>query len=703
MSRRAGDAAGQRWLFLAAALPLFGLYLRTLSPTVPFEDGGEMIAPSFTLGIHHPPGYPLYALVGRLAAAVPLGDIAFRFNLLSAACGAAACGLAACVAYRLLAGVSGLRPALGWLASLAAAWLLGTASQLWWQSVIAEKYAMNLCFNAALLLVMAMGLAALRRAGRSPARWLMLLALLWGISASHHGQTVYFAPSAALLGWLALARLPARRRLRAAVFLVLLAVLGLSLKGMYPPIRSAAGPLFNWNAPSNLPRYADYAGGGPYQYRILYWTPWQAAKRLVHHVSDYPVRQFGYPGVALALLGLGWLFRVRRREALVLALAWGTGVLYCVNFSLEGIAVQTYYLPTFMILAVWIACGLAVSARWLESRGRLAADRRPAVSRPLTAAVAAALLIGWGGWQAAAHGRESRRDRHYFAWDLSSALLRSCPPGSILIAYADYDLFPLWYTHYIEERRPDVILVNSNSVPDPAATSTREGAKRVQLLFPRGQEPLARRFEYLPDLLRRDPGRPVCFSVVYEAAEALDLLPHGAVYRWCRDPEALRREDVRRERRWFHGWAALRGVLDTGAVRDSNTRTALSYYAYGDYRRAFVLDRRGEAEAALAMYRRALSWPDFWGTGPAATHASIGLLLYRTRHDVAGAIAEYEAAIVRDPSWLPAHRALGGLYVAEGRTADAVRVFRHVAELAPRDPLAQADLRRAEALGGRAR
>ena len=54
-------------LWLAVSGSLYLAYLLTLSPTVPLEDGGEMIRAAFTLGVTHPPGYPLYTLLGRLA------------------------------------------------------------------------------------------------------------------------------------------------------------------------------------------------------------------------------------------------------------------------------------------------------------------------------------------------------------------------------------------------------------------------------------------------------------------------------------------------------------------------------------------------------------------------------------------------------------------------------------------------------------
>ena len=47
------------------------VYTKTIAPTVPFWDGGEFIAASYILGIPHPPGSPLYILIGRLFSVLP--------------------------------------------------------------------------------------------------------------------------------------------------------------------------------------------------------------------------------------------------------------------------------------------------------------------------------------------------------------------------------------------------------------------------------------------------------------------------------------------------------------------------------------------------------------------------------------------------------------------------------------------------------
>ena len=62
----------------------FIVYFNTMAPTVSFWDTGEFIATSHILGIPHPPGSPLFLLIGKFFSLIPISsDIAFRVNILS--------------------------------------------------------------------------------------------------------------------------------------------------------------------------------------------------------------------------------------------------------------------------------------------------------------------------------------------------------------------------------------------------------------------------------------------------------------------------------------------------------------------------------------------------------------------------------------------------------------------------------------------
>jgi hypothetical protein len=85
------------------AMLAFLAYALTVQPTVSFWDCGEFIACAATLGIPHPPGAPLFVLVGRCFALLhTAGDIGLRINLVSVAFGALSVGLGYLLLARLL-------------------------------------------------------------------------------------------------------------------------------------------------------------------------------------------------------------------------------------------------------------------------------------------------------------------------------------------------------------------------------------------------------------------------------------------------------------------------------------------------------------------------------------------------------------------------------------------------------------------------
>ena len=74
-------------LFVFSAI----VYMVTLEPTVSFWDCGEFILSAFKLQVGHPPGAPLFLMVGRIATLFAGGDtskVALMINILSALCSA---------------------------------------------------------------------------------------------------------------------------------------------------------------------------------------------------------------------------------------------------------------------------------------------------------------------------------------------------------------------------------------------------------------------------------------------------------------------------------------------------------------------------------------------------------------------------------------------------------------------------------------
>ena len=124
------------------------LYVITLAPTTALWDASEYITAAYTLGIPHPPGNPLFVLLGRVASLVPIATVAVRVNMLAAVCSA----LSAAVWFLVVERVLGDWFPLRWtrlVGASVASILSATAFTVWNQSVVNEKvYTVSLAFFA---------------------------------------------------------------------------------------------------------------------------------------------------------------------------------------------------------------------------------------------------------------------------------------------------------------------------------------------------------------------------------------------------------------------------------------------------------------------------------------------------------------------------------------------------------------------------
>ena len=75
-----------------------------MAPEVTLQDSGELVTGAFSFGVPHPPGYPLWALMGYVWShfIVPFGNPAWRMGLLSVVTGAMTVGLMTIIMTRSL-------------------------------------------------------------------------------------------------------------------------------------------------------------------------------------------------------------------------------------------------------------------------------------------------------------------------------------------------------------------------------------------------------------------------------------------------------------------------------------------------------------------------------------------------------------------------------------------------------------------------
>ncbi len=487
-------------------------YLMTLSPTIHVGDSGELASAAATLGIAHPPGYPLWTILGRTAVLLGVGSPALSTNVLSALAAAGAAGLLAVVLSMLTGRL---------LVSAGAALAFALCRGVWSTAVVTEVYSLNLLMTIAVL-------AAALGGRRGRPGLFLLAAYLLGLGTANHPFVLQVAPLVAALALIPSGRHPepVAARLRRLLPMFGLFVLGISAY-LYLPIRWSAGADWVWGGPREFGDLLDHV------LRVQYGGLGEAA-------SDSSIamrwRVFGeilagnLPLVfsIAALFGLGQLVREGhpKRAALLLVffLVAGPVTAGMIRFEdtfLDRSVASVFFLPAAM--AAWLLAGVGLAAI-----DRLVTDRLGG-RRGVGLAVTAILALAAPVHLARANIDVCDRSESTLARDYADEIFRELPEHARLYAKGDNEVFILAYFHRVEGRRPDVELI------DWTMNLGVEAWGEDVVARPRPERPAARRAREL-ELAFAEQDRPVFYT------DLVDMSGYGG----CRlEPNGLLQQLLR--------------------------------------------------------------------------------------------------------------------------------------------------------------
>jgi len=474
-------------------LLIWGIYLKTLCPTLYVGDSGELITAGYGLGIAHPPGYPIYSLLGRIFSLVPLGELALRFNLLSAFFSASAVtGLA----LFLLLAYSDLCLA----TALSLTWGLGLA--YWEMAISTEVYPVASLLLLLLLITLHQPKRKTLKASLYPA------ALFMGLGICAHYGFLLFAPG--VLAYLVCSYPPAR--LKSAFFLILiLGLLGFATFG-YLPLRASSQPSINWGNPVNLRNLLNHLQRTEYD-EVGAQRGWVNFLEQFRYQGWYLRRELPLFSGFVALLGLGVSLRRRRAQfwlSLLVILTMSLVGAFFLNYDLPSRALgfgPKFFIPFYLILLIELA-GL-FSLCFSLTRGRLRLLKLTVLLLPLIS------LIG--------HYHGSNLRGHRLAYYLGIDILNTVPARSYLfLEEEDNELFILSYFANVLARRADLELLDpyANLFPRTYETYFRLNRRR----------PPDRRYRNQVEQLAREQSNPR--SIYYTIKPGLNapLLSSGLLY-----------------------------------------------------------------------------------------------------------------------------------------------------------------------------
>ncbi len=191
--------------YIAAAIFVLTLimYAATTQSSVAFWDAGELAAATIALEVPHPPGTPLFEILGRLAMMVPVGaDSGFRINLLSALSSALTIMFMYLIGVKIISRWKGsptnpLSAILVFSSSAIGALTYSVTDTFWFNAVESEVFAMSMLFVASVVWLALVWFERAEEPGSD--RYLLLIAYLMGLSIGVHQLSLLAYFTVALL------------------------------------------------------------------------------------------------------------------------------------------------------------------------------------------------------------------------------------------------------------------------------------------------------------------------------------------------------------------------------------------------------------------------------------------------------------------------------------------------------------------------
>lgn len=376
-------------------------------------DSGEFSLVFSSLGIAHPPGYPLYTILGRVFL-ILTGFLkpAFGANLLNVL-------IAAGVVVPLYYLFGGRKNAIA-AGILAAVWAF---SPLFWSETQGvEVYTLSLLFVAMISAVVLNG---------HEKKW-YVTAYVLGLSLGHHPMVLAVVPGVVFF-------MIIERRgfdLRRILVSISLLLLGISVY-IYLPVRASVGPVANWGNPAEFPAFYAQVTAAMYQ---------QAAEfsggnfyRSTAFFLDLIRSNWSWAGIALLVCGIAVGIRYYLRRTIFFLLLMIANLLLAAFYRIPDI--DPYYLPG-LFAGFCIIGGLA---EWVITRQPRKLVRYAAA---VAGGAAVVLMITF-------NYRQMDRSDYTLADDYGKLILDTAHSGAVF-TFDDAGSFPALYKRYAENYRPAV-------------------------------------------------------------------------------------------------------------------------------------------------------------------------------------------------------------------------------------------------------
>jgi hypothetical protein len=564
-----------KYVLAAFALAVFGILLSTAPSTVYLGDSGEMMSAAYCLGIGHPPGYPLHMLMTKIFTMLPLGDVAFRGNLLSITMAVLVfLAMFFMVTFMLQAVFKEKKNVFMEVSALLTACIFAFSYMFWFQAVQSKG---GVYITAHLFELMGM-LMCLKYIDLRKVRYFYLAAYLAGfLPAVHH--------SAALIMIFILVAL--LLNMQELTIEQMQNGLGLFLLSFFTPylylfIRARAHPVVCWGDIATAGQVLNHVirkvyfnmPRGPFNMDVVLFKLRNFCGQFLYSYKA---------GVLFTLTGFVFLF-LRARTLFYSALAFVIldlgALIYLTGYSYAPFNV---YMNSGFYLLVDVVL-LAVAGAGIYGLAGLFGGRN------LLKICFIAVLFLLPVYEVAAHRVLNDQSRKFTAYDNANNDLRTLSDGDILFAEEDFQVFNLLYLKYVKHLYPGIRVYDRSanfldtSIFEKFKDAGMESKLKVRasnqqeldFMMMQLTQRLERAAEY--EVIMGNPGRVYYTSLTEFPLLKLSTKPYGILNKLVPDnknkPDAINLMQIYTIRDYFNN-----GMLDL-YYRDVLGRYFIQYAKY---------------------------------------------------------------------------------------------------------------------------
>ncbi len=539
-----------KFIAIGAGLVVAIIYLHLQANTIYGGDAGDLAAAIATVGIPHPPGYPLYTLVGVLITKViSFGTLAWKVAFLSSL-PSIFCSLILFELLRLLNKKI--------LPSLISVFTFAFLYPVWLYSEVVEVFALNNFFILLLLWLFYHFYIS------GKIRYLYFGAFVFGLSLAHHHIILFLVPALLYLFWFKKKNLDKKTYFFSFIFFSI----GL-IPYLYSIVASYNYPAVNWMGDPNWDNFIKLvtrAGYGTFTSNAL----------IIHHplvrfldlwaFFNFVYKDFRVLGCFLLLIGAVSFLKLKQRKkytAIIIAIISYLFFIFYSSFSLasnfnvgtfERFVQPLYLLFVFLLcrglILIETAIGKFIALKFAFQKARI-----------LSRVFMLMFFIYPLGLFILNYPKISILKNDFTAENLAKDILDNIPSDSLLIIATDTPLFNTQYVYFSEKKWPNIKLVSFTQLFNPNYSQILK--KYYPELIPissidddkkRYQDFLSQNYKLFPIYSK--------FSFKMENGK---WIPFGLLFRYYPETEVLEKEAIyqENERLWSIYKDPLSGSLST--------------------------------------------------------------------------------------------------------------------------------------------